>query len=56
MESETRIGTSIADRETGSLTELYERGEPLAAAEWDALSARALEGAGGWLAISGSEP
>lgn len=53
---ETRICTSIADRETGSLTELYERGEPLAAAEWDALAARALEAAGDWLAISGSVP
>jgi 1-phosphofructokinase family hexose kinase len=54
--SETRICTSIADRETESLTELYERGEPLAAAEWDALAARALETGGDWLAISGSIP
>jgi 1-phosphofructokinase family hexose kinase len=55
VEGETRICTSIADRETESLTELYERGEPLAGGEWDALVARALEPAD-WLAISGSMP
>jgi 1-phosphofructokinase family hexose kinase len=55
-EAETRICTSIADREEDSLTELYEAGEPLAPVAWEALAKRAVEGAPGWLAISGSLP
>jgi 1-phosphofructokinase family hexose kinase len=55
---ESRSSLSVADRETGSLTEFYEHGSVIPSATWielmDATVSR-LTG-GGWLTISGSTP
>lgn len=57
---ETRTCVSILDRSTGTLTELYERGEEIGPAAWEALEAivaRELDrGDVGALAFSGSLP
>lgn len=57
---ETRTCLSILDRESGTLTELYERGDPLAPGAWEALEAIAAEqlarGDVGAITCSGSLP
>ena len=57
---ETRTCLSILDRSTGALTELYERGEPLAPGAWEALETIAddqlARGDVGALTVSGSLP
>jgi len=55
---ETRSSLSVADRETGRLTEFYEDGPPVTVADWDALEA-ALGAAiepGAWVTLSGTTP
>jgi fructose-1-phosphate kinase PfkB-like protein len=55
---ETRSSLSVADRETGRLTEFYEAGTPVSEEEWRRLEivvSDALPGAA-WLALSGSLP
>jgi 1-phosphofructokinase family hexose kinase len=57
---ETRTCTSILDRADGSMTELYEAGEPIGTAAWDLLLSaieRSLEDGGvGLVTVSGSLP
>ena len=57
---ETRTCTSILDRADGSLTELYEAGEPIALGEWDrllaAVDASLAGGEVGLATVSGSLP
>ena len=55
---ESRSSLSVADRETGSLTEFYEHGAVVPAAAWTELMQVASETwpLGGWLTISGSLP
>jgi 1-phosphofructokinase family hexose kinase len=55
---ENRSSLSVADRETGSLTEFYEHGAVVAAAAWVELMQTVSEAwrRGGWLTISGSLP
>jgi 1-phosphofructokinase family hexose kinase len=55
---ENRSSLSVADRETGSLTEFYEHGAVAPEAAWTELVHVASEAwaAGGWLTISGSLP
>lgn len=55
---ETRSSLSVADRETGRLTEFYEAGHPIAPEEWSALVelVQAVLPEASWLAISGSLP
>jgi 1-phosphofructokinase family hexose kinase len=55
---ETRSSVSVADRETGSLTEFYEDGTPLEPGAWEALErvvGELLPGAR-WATLSGSLP
>lgn len=55
---ENRSSLSVADRETGGLTEFYEHGSDVPSAAWSELM-YAVEGTwtpGGWLTISGSTP
>ena len=55
---ETRSSLSVADRETGGLTEFYEDGTPVTAADWKSLEEalrRTIE-PGGWVTLSGSTP
>ena len=55
---ETRSSLSVADHETGRLTEFYESGTPVSAETWRELEeivAGLLEGAS-WLALAGSLP
>jgi 1-phosphofructokinase family hexose kinase len=55
---ETRSSLSVADRETGRLTEFYESGSPSTADEWlqlEQLTAKLLP-LGSWLALAGSMP
>jgi 1-phosphofructokinase family hexose kinase len=55
---ETRSSLSVADRETGSLTEFYESGTPVSTEEWGELEeivSGLLEDAS-WLALAGSLP
>jgi 1-phosphofructokinase family hexose kinase len=55
---DTRSSLSVADRHTGRLTEFYEDGSPISAADWEALldvAREAMVGAS-WLTISGSLP
>jgi 1-phosphofructokinase family hexose kinase len=55
---ETRSSLSVADRETGRLTEFYERGDDIGREGWDRLEdvvRGALDGAT-WLTISGNLP
>ncbi len=55
---ESRASLSVADRETGSLTEFYEHGSEVPSAVWAELTHEALQACepGGWLTISGSMP
>lgn len=55
---ENRSSLSVADRETGGLTEFYERGSVVPAAAWAELMQTVSEAwrTGGWLTISGSLP
>ncbi len=55
---ENRSSLSVADAETGSLTEFYEHGSIVPAAAWVELveSASTLLDEAGWLTISGSMP
>jgi 1-phosphofructokinase family hexose kinase len=55
---ENRSSLSVADRETGGLTEFYERGSVVPAAAWTELMQTVSEAwtPGGWLTISGSLP
>jgi 1-phosphofructokinase family hexose kinase len=55
---ENRSSLSVADRESGGLTEFYEHGPEIPSATWAELTvetARRFDGAG-WLTISGSMP
>jgi 1-phosphofructokinase family hexose kinase len=55
---ENRASLSVADRETGGLTEFYEHGQEIPSAAWAEL-AEAVAGTfreAGWLTISGSMP
>ena len=57
-EGETRSSLTVLDAADGGLTEFYERGEPILAAEWDGFEqavAEMLLGAA-WLTLSGSLP
>jgi tagatose 6-phosphate kinase len=57
-EGETRTSISIIDPESGQLTEVYEYGDPVSPADWQAFEgayAQALEGVG-WVALSGRLP
>jgi 1-phosphofructokinase family hexose kinase len=55
---ETRSSLSVADRETGGLTEFYEDGAPVELVDWEALeaAARAAVDPGAWVTLSGSAP
>ncbi len=55
---ENRSSLSVADRETGGLTEFYEHGSEVPAASWVELShaAAAMYERASWLTISGSLP
>ncbi len=55
---ENRASLSVADRETGGLTEFYEHGSEVPAAAWVELMEAASTSwrRGGWLTISGSLP
>jgi 1-phosphofructokinase family hexose kinase len=55
---ENRSSLSVADRETGSLTEFYEHGSVVPSAAWTELMQMVSEVwvPGGWLTISGSLP
>jgi 1-phosphofructokinase family hexose kinase len=57
-EGETRSCLSVADADSGSLTEFYEANAPVSAAEWDAFARTAAEAAASsaWTTISGSLP
>jgi 1-phosphofructokinase family hexose kinase len=57
--AETRASLSVADRETGQLTEFYEDASPVHAADWTALEALVAELVGdevSWLSVSGTLP
>jgi 1-phosphofructokinase family hexose kinase len=55
---ETRSSLSVADRETGRLTEFYERGTEIPAGSWPELESavEALLAEAAWVTISGSLP
>jgi len=55
---ENRSSLSVADRETGGLTEFYERGSEAPSAAWAELMELVMRTSapGGWLTISGSLP
>ncbi len=55
---ENRSSLSVADRETGGLTEFYEHGSEVPSSAWPELAhaAAALFGDATWLTISGSLP
>jgi 1-phosphofructokinase family hexose kinase len=55
---ETRSSLSVADRETGRLTEFYEDGAPIDADDWRMLErmAAGLLGEARWLSLAGSLP
>lgn len=55
---ESRSSLSVADRETGGLTEFYEHGSEVPSAAWAELMqlVTAVMTPGGWLTISGSLP
>ena len=57
-ECETRSCLSVADAESGSLTEFYEANATVSAAEWDEFARTAQEAVAsdGWATISGSLP
>ena len=56
--AETRTCTSVASRATGDLTEFYEAGAHVTAAEWALLERKIRDHArvGSWLTLSGSVP
>jgi len=56
--AETRSCLSVADLQTGSLTEFYESGPEIAVGEWDELVRAVAESAAAaeWTAVSGSLP
>ena len=58
MEGETRSSLSVSDLEAGHLTEFYEAGTPVLAADWSALEAEASEllARASWVSLSGSLP
>jgi 1-phosphofructokinase family hexose kinase len=53
---ETRASLSVADRSTGELTEFYESGAPVTAAEWIQVEAVAIDALAdaSWLALAGT--
>ena len=55
---ENRSSLSVADRETGGLTEFYEHGSDVPSAAWAELlhAVESVWVSGGWLTISGSTP
>lgn len=55
---ENRASLSVADRETGGLTEFYEHGSEVPSAAWVELmqATSTVWASGGWLTISGSLP
>jgi 1-phosphofructokinase family hexose kinase len=55
---ETRSCLSVADRESGSLTEFYEESAAVSREEWEAFEGLALSAAGSadWTTVSGSLP
>jgi 1-phosphofructokinase family hexose kinase len=55
---ETRSSLSVADRETGRLTEFYENGKPITPEEWRALESvvASLLPEANWLSLAGSLP
>lgn len=57
-QGETRSSLSVADRQTGCLTEFYEAGSPSNEQEWDQLERLTAEllPLGSWLALAGSMP
>jgi 1-phosphofructokinase family hexose kinase len=57
-EGETRSSLSVADRETGRLTEFYEAGMPITDAQWRELEATVAEllPEARWLSLAGSLP
>ncbi len=56
--AETRASLSVADRETGRLTEFYEDSAPITAAEWGELGSivESLLDTASWITLSGSLP
>jgi 1-phosphofructokinase family hexose kinase len=58
IEGETRASLSVADRETGGLTEFYERGEDIGADGWDLLEEAVRSALPGraWMTMSGNLP
>ena len=58
IEDETRSCLSVADEETGGLTEFYEDGPPIEPRIWDAFEAEVEEALvdAAWIALSGSIP
>lgn len=58
VEAETRSSLSVADRDTGGLTEFYERGEDIGRDGWDRLEGVVRESLRGrsWMTISGNLP
>jgi 1-phosphofructokinase family hexose kinase len=58
FEGETRTCLSVADAESGSLTEFYEANEAVSPEEWDAFAGAVQEAASSsaWTTISGSLP
>ena len=58
VDGETRASLSVADRETGGLTEFYERGDDIGADGWGRLEEvvrTALPGTS-WMTMSGNLP
>jgi 1-phosphofructokinase family hexose kinase len=57
-EGETRASLSVADRETGGLTEFYERGDDIGPDGWDRLEDVVRDSAPGmsWMTMSGNLP
>jgi 1-phosphofructokinase family hexose kinase len=57
-DGETRSSLSVADRETGRLTEFYEAGSPITGDQWRELEAVVLSllPQTGWLSLAGSLP
>lgn len=58
IDGETRASLSVADRETGGLTEFYERGGDIGADGWDRLEEVARSALPGrtWMTMSGNLP
>ncbi|MGH7359524.1 MAG: 1-phosphofructokinase family hexose kinase, partial [Candidatus Rokuibacteriota bacterium] len=57
-DGETRASLSVADRETGGLTEFYERGDDIGPDGWERLeeAVRAALPGGSWMTMSGNLP